>query len=54
MNVLNEKCKLLVKMLFAKFGGYQCVGGELAQEEVMHAPIEGRLKDFNEIYFQKV
>ena len=48
--MLNEKCPLLVRMLFEKFGGFQCAGQEPTTQEVAFAPLQGRLRDLNDLF----
>lgn len=50
---LNAKCPLLVKILLEKFGEYRCQGPEPTPQELSFAPIKGKLRELNEIVFQK-
>lgn len=50
---LNAKCPTLVKILLEKFGEYRCQGSEPTAQELSFAPIRGKLKELNEIVFQK-
>ena len=49
---LNVQCPLLVKMLLEKFGDYP-VDGEPTAKELSHVPVRGKLKELNEVFFQK-
>lgn len=50
---LNNKCPQLVKILLEKFGEYRCQGEHPTPHELSFAPIKGKLRDLNEIVFQK-
>jgi len=40
-------------MLLEKFGEYRCQGAEPTPQEISFAPLRGKLRDLNEIVFQK-
>jgi len=50
---LNGKCPLLVKILLEKFGEYKCIGPEPTAQELSFLPLRGKLRELNEIVFQK-
>eukprot|EP00434_Breviolum_minutum_P032573 symbB.v1.2.028808.t1/scaffold3088.1/size63905/8 len=50
---LNKECPPLVKMLLERFGLHQCQGEKFTDEELLRVPVKGKLKDLNELAFQK-
>ena len=50
---LNKECQALVKMLLERFGLHQCQGETFTDEELLRIPVKGKLKDLNELSFQK-
>lgn len=50
---LNAQCPLLVKMLLEKFGEYSCHGEHPTPQELSFLPLRGKLRELNEVYFQK-
>ncbi len=53
LRFLNKEGQRLVKMLLERFGLHQCQGDTFTDEELLRVPVKGKLKDLNELAFQK-